>query len=72
MEKRLLAGLTTLALTMFARFIFTSPPTFEAQGTGAYNRQDQSCGEPACEKTLCSNGGNQLCTPQYCQGCGGS
>lgn len=40
--------------------------TQDAYATDHYYRQDWPCPDDKTEKTYCTLGGNELCTPQYC------
>lgn len=60
-----LACVLVLALpfTLTARDVEDNGPG----STAVYNRADSDCtGYEGCEKTYCTAGGNELCSPQYC------
>ncbi len=79
MFKRVLRSLVVLVMVagIVASVVSFSSPLFALRelpgedggsggGTVTYIRNDYKCPDKVTEKTTCSTGGSQLCTPQYC------
>ena len=69
MKRKILFGITIFCLVfvLFLNVLNAGPGEPEADG-GAdhYDRYDTRCPDGVTEKTNCLAGGNELCTPQYC------
>jgi hypothetical protein len=69
MKIKIFLGLTIAVLVFILFFnVLNAGPggPDEDSSDGHYWRYDEDCPNLPKQKTYCVNGGDQLCTPQYC------